>query len=596
MPIAVNDNGDAVRFEGGAWVPTQSAVNEAGEVRYFDGEEWVTLAKQVDRPITRQDAVFPGTPSDIDVDAALAQTTQIDTSPEAIAQRADEANRNKRLMLEFAGGMASAVVPGIGLAARMGIAGAGQAAGSGVAEAIDPSADPLQSAAIAAATGATGEAGGTLLAKGLQKALAPAAGQVIRGGREAAEAVTAEGGVITPGQLVENKIVDLAENISEFAVLGGGRVAATRAKATKIAQDQALKFTNAFTRNAEGREVIGQAALDAVDDGAAAFRANARVLAKGLDDAYQGRSVDLRPLKETARRMLAQSEQGLRRGSAAIRSIAKDVLEKADGVTFEVAQTLRSDLLGVGRTGTEVIKGKAQGAARLMAKEADRAIVRAGADANSQEAAILFREFNQFWKGGKSTYNSQIIKNLARQEPDIIVDRIIRPRRPSIIRKAKNTINNPEVWNGIQGTFLTDIIAKNTDDAGVLSGAGVLKELDRFGDDALKEVFNTKNMATMRRFFNTLAITQKGTDAGIGRIAIQLAQGGAAVSLLVPGAPTGVAAAGILLGPVALSRLVTNPQAAKWLSIGMKAPPGSAVAARAAAQVTAIATRENLRD
>lgn len=60
--IAINDKGDAMRFNGTGWEPAPVAVNEKGDKMVHDGTDWRPLAPSVAKPIGAAMAMPTGTP------------------------------------------------------------------------------------------------------------------------------------------------------------------------------------------------------------------------------------------------------------------------------------------------------------------------------------------------------------------------------------------------------------------------------------------------------------------------------------------------------------------------------------------------------
>ena len=125
----------------------------------------------------------------------------------------------------------------------------------------------------------------------------------------------------------------------------------------------------------------------------------------------------------------------------------------------------------------------------------------------------------------------------------------------------------------------------------------MLTDLNRFGDDSLKELFPSETeRVAFRELVETLALTQKqaGTDQS-GKMLIQLTQGGAALNLLA-GSPAGGEGSSfvVLLGPAALGKAFTNKALAKWLTVGLKSPKGSQEVIKASSQVLLGLQKEGL--
>lgn len=92
-------------------------------------------------------------------------------------------------------------------------------------------------------------------------------------------------------------------------------------------------------------------------------------------------------------------------------------------------------------------------------------------------------------------------------------------------------------------------------------------------EPALKEIFNNEQLKQLSEFTTALKLAQAKQAQGLGRMFIQLTQGGA-----IAGFATGVAvpeAGAILLSPLAISKILLNPVTARYLTQGFKIPPSS---------------------
>ncbi len=95
----------------------------------------------------------------------------------------------------------------------------------------------------------------------------------------------------------------------------------------------------------------------------------------------------------------------------------------------------------------------------------------------------------------------------------------------------------------------------------------------------------------LRSVSRTLEFTQgKASVEGTGRVLIQLTQGTAAGAVFTLSGGPGASV--ILFGPALAARLLTNPTFARWLTIGLKAKPGSPAAQGAFGQMVALAARQ----
>lgn len=515
----------------------------------------------------------------------------------------EEVQANPKETLEITGGVAAGTIagPATGLKAlqvlgpktsalisRMLISGAGAGAGRAFGEATDPDEESLKNIGLSAGAGAAGEgvasgaiAVGGKIARPFVNQLEDAAPSTIR--------LLGDDAVLTPGRAVDSRIVDTLENISEKSFGGGSFINKATKKASGTIENRIDDFARQFIKQSS-KEDVGALIIDAIDEGSDAFRATARGLYNRVDQASEGVTVDIKVLKEAAEEIAERSSEGL--GDPTIRRITKAILDKPDDIPFSAAAELRSDLLGVGRGGTDLIAGKAQGAGKKLGAITNKLIEDSGKTIKGEEAVAAFKEANQFWKAGKNTFNSRLIKTLARSEPDVVFDRFIKPGRSFLIRSARETIDDPQIWQNVQGQFVEDLLLRSSNAEGVV-GKNLKKNLTKFGDKALSEVLgDQKTVNQFKELSDALTLTQKKLGAegqGLpGGVFIQLAQAGALLNLATGQGPLDeVQSTAIVLGPAALGFLFTNPTAARWLTTGLKSKPGTAQATRASAQVLA---------
>jgi hypothetical protein len=517
-----------------------------------------------------------------------------------------------------AGARAISATRSMNLALRAGSAGAGMAVGSGLAETFDPSERPFKEAADAFFIGAAFELGAAGAIAVGRKAIAPLAGKLEKGAAEAIQTAREAGALVLPGQASTSRMLDLMQNVAEASLLGGGRLQQVTRKSADALQDTIENYAGVFA--VTGKENVGDMMRMTIGESSLAFRAFVRALAKRVDDTAGGIQVDYRPVKAAAQEVIEQSEKGLR-GEATIR-IAKKILDKDDFVPFEDADILRSDLLAVERQSTDLMPAKAAAAAKRLAGLVDGQIDDAGSTLRRDDAVQAWRLRNSAVKEGKATFNSRFMRALTNKQPDEIYESVVKPGRPSRIRQTRQIIlgeieaaksrgpfardasgrpfvtadlpSNPELWKSVQGQWVDDMLRKAADEQGHISGSAALKQMKRFGDDAMKELFPGGEHENLRRYLRALEIVQKKpTQEGTGRVFIQLTQATAMVNLVVGGPLTGMSAA-VLLAPPVLARAFTNPTIAKLLTVGLKAPPGSAEAIRVSSQLFAAFDKEGL--
>lgn len=567
------------------------------------------------------------------------------------------AGKTVRLATEMGAGVAAAAltegasvpvtVGRIGRLIQAGIraskVGGAEAAASLASEAVNPSEEPLKRAAVTGTVGAVTE--------GLSGPALKLAGKVIKGGtrlveggEEAIRRTLKAGGLPTPGPFTTNRALDIIENVSRSSFLGGGslsrQIEGNVGVVTKAAQD----FAEAFGTGAS-REAIEDLTKQTLRNAGDAFRAEARRIYASVDLLNgNAKVVDmssiLKEAEDLAKRGLKDPklqkvvkelrsrikpaefvESGVidAKGKAIMREIPAETK-----ITFADAADLRSDLLRIGRQGEELVAEKAQGAGKRLGSLLDQEMNKA-AKSISKEALDEWRAAGKFWKSGKETFNSALIKNLTKSNPQSVFKAAVKNQSPREIRRVRNIIEAEEkriqtqasaikdpvkrqafldenlpqadLWGEIQGEWLRDLFDRSSmvTEGGQLSGSKILGNLKRMGDAALREMFSAEQIASLRGWARTLEINQGGVGKEIpGRVWIQLTQAGALGAVLLGIGRPNVGTVGILAGPAVAARLLRNKTFVEWATIGTKASISNNQRAmtRAVAQMVAIAVRE----
>ena len=329
--------------------------------------------------------------------------------------------------------------------------------------------------------------------------------------------------------------------------------------------------------------------------------------------------------------------------------------DAAPSITFREAQKLRSDILSAQRSVEDVFASQLEGATKRVGPVIDDAMDAAAAAEGNEAAFELWRVANAYWKDGAESFSESVMRSLANARPDDLAKTIMQGNRPqqiqrfrrlvlggaggtettadAIRKKAKATLSSKtasaaekqiassrlamvdsgvDAWDKFTGSVLMNVIRGSDSGAGLTSSAvegtrtivasSALKRLSNMGEETLKELFPTpakKHLA--ERLLRIMELTQSGTGLGVGTFAVQMAQAGAAVTLLfntVTGdlaSDSNRAAAFILFGPVALGRVMRNEKFVRWATIGSRAKPGSPAALRAFTQMAIIASQEGAR-
>ncbi len=454
-----------------------------------------------------------------------------------------------RLALETAGATAgTALMPEVALPAaiakygpvvgRLIGAAVGGGAGSLASEPIDPSANPMQRAAIVAALSTGGEA--------------------------------------------------------TVSTVGAGMRAGSRALANLVpdAKAAADAFVDQYLKGAT-REEVGALVTDSLIDSRDAFQATARAKYAAVDATTQGAKVDLQPALAAANDIMAKQPRNA--AAEELRGRISDALARGeDGqVSFDAAQQLRSELLaarGTQGAGATYIPGQAEGAAKRLAGSVD-AQMEAAANAAGPDALKAWRDANAFWKDGKQTFNSQMVRALSRAQPEEVFRIGVKNAKPEAVARLQQLVE-PATWERVKGLAAHDLFSGASDaTTGEISGSKLVTALSKndgyYGPAKLNLLYGQDGAQQIMRIAKTLKRTQAadralslswqnglkigtvgalGTFAGVGHTPLAI---GAVLSLT----------------PAATVKFVTRPGVARWLEIGLAAKPGSPLARRAFAQL-----------
>jgi hypothetical protein len=452
---------------------------------------------------------------------------------------------------------------------------------------------------------------------GVRRLVDPFRGKLDLGAEDAIETLEAAGGVRpTAGQLSESKWVDRFENIIDASLTGQGRIQAYRGRveevATKVVNDHVARFRAGATA-----EDAGNLLQTALSNGAEAHRIAVGKAYQHLDSLMPGGQgqVDLGPVLKYAQ---AKLKIGQRRGKGgtAYRGVFEDILlSKSDKaaqeifpteqmagvgrrryVSFHEAQEIRSQLLARERLATDPIPDITAGAAADMAGHVDAAMAKASKGI-SGEAYEAWRAANSLVAVGKTGYNNRVIKSMVNAiEPEKVYNSLIATAStPSRIRKVRRIVEegiargdtDSLTWEAVQGQWLDQVIRESTDHKTLqLSGEQLLTKIHKgMGPARLAELFPVDRGKTFERFARTLYIAQEAAspDAPFA-VAIKLSQagiifGGLTGAWLAEGEGRRVALGGsamVLLGPVGLARVFTNPKAVRLMTTGMTHGPTTA--------------------
>ncbi len=425
---------------------------------------------------------------------------------------------------------------------------------------------------------------------------------------------------LLPSQVTESPAIDTLQSIAKRSYLGGGKIIKAEQLTDDIlseALDQSVKGQIGGT----GRLQFGEMGMDALEGGIDAFNATAKGMYSSLDDLVRAKykrdiiktitpsetglldasgrpvmiegakkvksiinGVNITSIKRAAKQMVEPTKAGIRTKEQI--TLLEEIINKPDIMSFSNAQTLRSDLLAVGRGGPEIIKGKVQGVAKHFSKKLDRSMQEASKNL-PREAIPIWREASKFWESGKKSFNSRFIRKLMDSDPEVFLSNTLSGDKGTAIANinklrsvifAKDTqgrlVNEGanETWKKFQGFFTEKLLNSSMSDeiSRTINGKALLKTMRGFGDETFNALAPKGELNQFREFATALTLNQAKQPGGQGAtIFIAMAQAGALGKIIYSG-DVDAASVAILGGPAAMAKIMTNPHTSRLLIEGMK--------------------------
>lgn len=527
---------------------------------------------------------------------------------------------------------------------RMAGAGVGEGIAAGVSNTFDPRFDSRDDFATiakditkdvlrATATGATAEGAGTLITKAIGKVIGKNK-KLVDGAEEAVASIEKQKakiiqnpksynqevkdavkvGQLTPGLLQKGQVLDTLENISELSIIGGGTIRYAKEGADTIAQsglDDFVKLYQNKTGDAGLGNLFQKTLTNSVDEFKRASNANYNRLDVALKSKqYKNVQVDLTKLKTFAAEELKNI--GSKSESANISNFLKGILGENNKVSFKKANNLRSDYLEISREFAQTTLGsKKKRLASVAGKEIDEAINGTNIPV---ELRGLLKDANTFYREGAEVFNSNLFESILKKDPELVYraivpkgadrDTLVKKTFAMLDKKVKNTNTRNLLKNKIRGEFLKDVLTqsqKSSSQFGVdVDGAKLRKLLDA-KDNTLNAMFSKTEVSEIKKLQNAILFSQgrikKKGNVG-GAILIQMKQSGAIMQLAGGGVAAGTGnpevAAAILLGPAAISQVLTKPKIVRALTLGYKHNDNPKKAQQYFLQAVAQMTKENI--
>lgn len=456
---------------------------------------------------------------------------------------------------------------------------------------------------------------------------------------------------LLPAEATEGIGMDVLHNVAENSMIGSQRIRDFKLNRTKLFKDMADDIVDSFgsrvepellgtifeqtiTNNIKPSRLLSTQLYNSVDDIVKptivksqvdelvptglfddAGKPIMRTVKKTVEREFGGARISLKEVKKFAKplKQLAKELGGIE-GKNAGDDIISSMLGMNDTISYEVANELRSRLLGIVDEFSVINpKAKAIGRAKRLISLVHEATENGLKDfdkINKTNSLEVWTAARRIYRQGSEQFDNRFIRSLLRKgdstqggDPEAIVGAIFKPGRPTRIRRIKKAMlakTNPRSWERMQSYVLEDLFKKATkkgtaeigEEAGIqtgeIIGANLLESMygrTGLGEKMMREIFSPAQLKNITEFANALKVAQARQGSGLGRMAIQLSQVSGVVSLTygaVSGDPSAVGTGSILvLGPAVLARAMTNPRIGNALIHGLRVGGKSKVTAGA---------------
>ena len=500
----------------------------------------------------------------------------------------------------------------------------GSGTGAGVAQTFDPKEDIVKEVGRAAFEGALGEAVGAPIGIKVVNALTAKLSPKIQLLESAAAAedilktqkanilanpeaydedlIKAAGkAVITPALKTDNRLIDLSQGIVEKSILGSGEIIIPKRAAQAVTESALNDFVKPLVNNTDATQT-GRLFIDALTDSKELFKAQAKTGYGLLDQEVaklgNSRVVDITKYNKALQKELNELPKGGVNTPSAKALLEKNIYKDKDGnfinkVTFSEANGLRSDILALGRDLTATDSAKYIGAQKLISNELTNSINKAVVP-NTLKNTYL--KVNNFYKEGLKNYNDKVIETILSKQDGkdafkVIISGADKGETVEATLKSIDKIfkNNPskakELKDSLKGTVLDDMMKKAYFDDGQYGPTFSAKKMNAYMEgktETFAKLFgeNSREYGQLKKLQTAVSVAHGkiSKEGGLpGGVFIQLAQAGAATTFLSFNQDaTGLTgAAGILLGPKVVGKLLVNPKFNKLLTEGLSANDGT---------------------
>lgn len=422
-------------------------------------------------------------------------------------------------------------------------------------------------------------------------------------GRETLEFFKGTGITPNPAKVTDSRLLDLASNAGEASIFGGEKFLQGQIKAVDFIDDTIERLVG---KSSQSKQTLGELFEDAIQNPVTgshkAFSGAAKTLFNRIDQAVGQRFVDTAGIRVQSSKLIDElSGLGVEPSlisklqGAGETSIGGAGLQQT-GLRFSEAQALRSDLLAVIRKSKDTISDKAVGRVKSIVGKLESEME---STARSAGGNVLdqWRKANRFWKEGIDTFNSKVIKDIVRKDPDAAVSSLFTAAKdkPVTVRRIKRALKDKQLIRDLEDSTLKEIMFRSRNELGDIVPSKLLNQLKAFGGRdgaALKAMFPRGQDKQLAKLARIKGVILKGQPDATGRFAVQIGQVTAGASLL--SGKFKKTALTILMVPDMIARLFRSPGAVKFITEGAKARPGTKAAVTFTTRLSALLSKEGI--
>lgn len=402
---------------------------------------------------------------------------------------------------------------------------------------------------------------------------------------------------MSAADIVDSKTLASIENYIEKTPLGSGAINAFRDK--QLAALRALRDRVAGRLGTEeSKEVAGSIFKEALKEASQAAHANAELLYADVAEKSAGRAIGVANLKRQAQSLFDEEAAKLAADrNPAIINLVREVLgddvanlnfSQMAGKRVKYNQIIASEDAAImaGQQGQKFLSTPYARAAKLL-KGAMRQDLDEFAKVEGGEIKTAYDLANSFYGEVKEKFANKTIRRLTNMAPEKVAAFLFKPGNISEIRFAKAAVG-PEAFEKLRATFVYDLMSKLTSEK--FSPGAINRELAKYGDETLKEIFTTGELADIHDLGTLSQAAQRaqslsGTFGSARSNTMSASFGGVLLAAQhIAGLPT---AAGILLGPKVIAHMYLSKAGRRLLIEGFSTTAQGEAAARLVARVGA---------